>query len=442
MKHGGMVEFDFVEDSQGGRFVASATSTTAVTALLNRGDVHGACRLYEEMGSAMAGDLIMEMRSASANTRKNLAEMFALARDFGSAARVHEMDNSWQEAAAHWQRAGDHQAAARAHTRAGDKQEAAAAFERDGQLDAALNLYEQSGDEEGQAEVLARQERFAEAAQIYARVGNLRGEVEMLRLVPNSDPVRVWAVRRLVFLLEKYGYKNEAVQLLVDTMQHCPPAQADAEIPYTLLRLLQELGRHDNAQRVQEFIDAQQSAPQSEAPALAQPETTTEIPKGALNPFGALRSGTPDESTQSGDAAYGYLKAIPIFAELDLSDMRSLYRISEELVFAPQSTLIEQGMTSPGLAVIVEGQVDVVVKGADGAEKKVNALGPGATIGEISLVRDAPTSARVVATSEVRALTIPRDRFQRYLYNHEHAALRIYRLFTQNLADRVAELTG
>jgi tetratricopeptide (TPR) repeat protein len=427
MMHAGMVEFDFVEDSDGGRFVATSMSTGAVMSLLAKGDMAGACQVFEEVGAALADDLIREMRSASTQTRSLLAEMFTHARDFGAAARVLEMDNNWQAAAAMWERAGDHQAAARAHSRSGNSSQAAAAFERSGQLDVALNLYEQSGDEEGRAEILARQGRYAEAAQVYAHVGNLRGEVEMLRLVPNGDPARLWSAKRLTFLLEKYGYKS-------------PPAQADPEVPYTLLRLLQELGRHENANRVQAFIESQKGAKPPQ-PQGHQPEATAEIPEGAINPFGALKDASGDDPSSGGDAAYGYLKAIPIFAELDLADMRSLYRICEELLFEPRATIIEQGMSSPGLAVIVEGEVEVRVVSGD-TEKRVNSLGPGATLGEISLVRDAPTSARVIATSEVRALTIPRDRFQRFLYNHESAALRIYRLFTQNLADRVAELTG
>jgi CRP-like cAMP-binding protein len=78
-----------------------------------------------------------------------------------------------------------------------------------------------------------------------------------------------------------------------------------------------------------------------------------------------------------------------------------------------------------------------VVSVQGSATKPLATLGPGAYVGEISLVDDAPTSARVVAKSPVRALVISREKFQQYLYSHETAALRIYTLFTKTLSERL-----
>jgi CRP-like cAMP-binding protein len=72
----------------------------------------------------------------------------------------------------------------------------------------------------------------------------------------------------------------------------------------------------------------------------------------------------------------------------------------------------------------------------------VNTLTAGAYAGEISLVRDAPTSAAVVARSPVRALLVAKQAFDHYLFEHPNAAIAIYRLFAQNLADRVQALSS
>jgi CRP-like cAMP-binding protein len=48
----------------------------------------------------------------------------------------------------------------------------------------------------------------------------------------------------------------------------------------------------------------------------------------------------------------------------------------------------------------------------------------------------------VRARTAVRALRITRAGFQHYLDTHEAAALRIYRLFTRNLAARVRALSA
>ena len=53
-------------------------------------------------------------------------------------------------------------------------------------------------------------------------------------------------------------------------------------------------------------------------------------------------------------------------------------------------------------------------------------------------MQDAPVSAQVRARTAVRALRITRAGFQHYLDTHDAAALRIFRLFTHNLAARGA----
>ena len=61
-----------------------------------------------------------------------------------------------------------------------------------------------------------------------------------------------------------------------------------------------------------------------------------------------------------------------------------------------------------GLFVIVDGMVEVF-GGPDVSSRLLNTMGAGAYVGEISLVRDTPTSARVTARTQVKALYISTD---------------------------------
>ncbi len=81
--------------------------------------------------------------------------------------------------------------------------------------------------------------------------------------------------------------------------------------------------------------------------------------------------------------------------------------------------------------------------GGSGAEARLlNTLGVGGYVGEISLLLDGPTSARVTARSAVKALFISREAFTQYLFNTPAAAAKIYRLFSNNLAERVRALSA
>ena len=58
---------------------------------------------------------------------------------------------------------------------------------------------------------------------------------------------------------------------------------------------------------------------------------------------------------------YAHLKAIPIFGELSLPDLRDLYRAAQEVSYPVGSSIIEQGAPSRGLVVLTDGKVDVVI---------------------------------------------------------------------------------
>jgi len=88
------------------------------------------------------------------------------------------------------------------------------------------------------------------------------------------------------------------------------------------------------------------------------------------------------------------------------------------------------------------GATNVLRSGSKPADaRRLNTLGVGGYLGEISLLLDGPTSARVTARTNVKALFISREAFRQYVANTPTAALRIYRLFSTNLAERVRTLS-
>ncbi|MBI5542673.1 MAG: cyclic nucleotide-binding domain-containing protein [Deltaproteobacteria bacterium] len=474
----GTVEFDFVGDDDGGSFVATSQVLPMLTQLLASGNIEEAVRLYEGADPSVGRDLLAQVKTLSTQSQKNLGQMFVLARDFSSAARIFEIAKRPAEAAKMFEQGGDFAAAARMYEMAGENGKAAAAKERAGDVAGALALFQKAGPTEAMAECLNRAQRYFEAAQVYQKLGNARAEVEMLRMVPIEDPSRIPAVKRLSDLLERHGHMASSAQLLMETLQSVPAAQTDTELMSALARRLEVMGRQDQAARVRAFLNKQgalaakpaapilpaHGAPVAEPPSAAKPAAVrspviaapevVSAPRPARggDPFANLIdpfSGAPvgEEDAVPADAAesaapakqvdaYGQLKAIPIFGELALQDMKDLYRFCTAAQWPAGTTLIEQGEQGKGLIVIIQGQVQVVSV-VGGTTKPLAMLGPGAYVGEISLVDDAPTSARVVSQTPVRALVISRERFQQYLYAHETAALRIYTLFTRTLAERL-----
>jgi tetratricopeptide (TPR) repeat protein len=415
-------DFEFVDGDDGGKFVSAGGSINTLRGLVGRGLVDEATAIYEELGGSLADALLDEAKVASSTTRTCIAEVFARARDFSRAARVFEMGNRHQDAGANHEKAGDFLSAAGAWQRANEPQKAAAAFERAGRTDLAMPLYQQSGAGESTAECLARQGRYLDAAASYRQMGNMHAEVELLRGVPLMDAQRPAAVVRLAELMAHYGHAAQAVPVLLETARSNPAAQNDQALRGLLIKLLDGLGRHEEAARLKQGFAAAQ-APIHTPVAMAMAPTAA------------------DPMTLKAADGYAFLKAIPVFADLTSADMHDLYRIAQEASFPAGATILEQGVPGPGLAVIVTGNVQVLAQG-EGGPRLLNTLGAGGYVGEISLILEGPTSARVVASTPVRSLLITRDSFKQFLFHHEGAAVRIYRLFTVNLAERVRTLSA
>jgi CRP-like cAMP-binding protein len=68
-------------------------------------------------------------------------------------------------------------------------------------------------------------------------------------------------------------------------------------------------------------------------------------------------------------------------------------------------------------------------------------MGPGSPAGEMSLVDDAPTSARVVAEVDGEAFVITRERFQKLLALNDKMGVKLLRFFVQTLARRLRSTT-
>ncbi|MEW5855119.1 MAG: cyclic nucleotide-binding domain-containing protein [Myxococcota bacterium] len=490
----GELEFEFQGDDEAGSFVATGKITQFLRNHLAKGEVQQAARLYESAGPDTATVLIDEAKSASSNTQKNLADMFVLARDFANAARVYEMAKRFADAAKYHEQGRNFDAAARCYEKEGDVAKAAAAYEKAGKIDQALALYQQAGALDAQAECLARAQRFYEAAAIYQKQNNVRSEVEMLRLVPVTDPSRIAAVKRLAEMLARYGHMDQAARLLMETVQQVEAAKNNHDLHLLLIQILEAMGKHDYAARVRNYMAAQLpggtvqqkqlTATAGQAPPVAvsvgapaavavqAPPVVVMSPSAPPGPeagpsvgFGSATASfapPPPEAAQKspisdpfdslsdpfggGGArqeqqvdAYAQLKAIPIFGELNITDMKDLHRICQDVVHQPNQVVIEQGVRGLGLFVILAGQVQVQRVDPSGATTPLATLGAGTYLGEMSLIDDAPTSARVVALTPLRSLFISRERFDHFTYSHETAALRIHRLFNKTLAERLRQ---
>lgn len=125
------------------------------------------------------------------------------------------------------------------------------------------------------------------------------------------------------------------------------------------------------------------------------------------------------------------LREVELLATCTRGELVAVATVAVPAVLPAGSVLTRQGQVG-GLAYVVEtGTCDVVRDG-----RRVLQLGPGAVVGELSLLDGGPRTATVVAATEVSALQIAQRDLQRLL---RHAP-NLRRAVLRSLAERVREV--
>ncbi len=100
------------------------------------------------------------------------------------------------------------------------------------------------------------------------------------------------------------------------------------------------------------------------------------------------------------------LRRIPMFSGCSHKELARLARAGDEIAMTAGTLLAEQGQTGREAFVVLEGTVSVRRNG-----RKVATLGPGAIVGELSLLDHGPRTATVVCDTDVRVFVIAQRHF-------------------------------
>ena len=119
------------------------------------------------------------------------------------------------------------------------------------------------------------------------------------------------------------------------------------------------------------------------------------------------------------------LGALPLFADLDDTQLDRLAAATTEFEAPAGQALIERGRAGSGMFVLEEGAA--VVEAPEGTRE----LGPGDVFGERALLgEDIERTARVRARTDVRCLAIARPEIERLLAEDPRVASRLGQLST------------
>ena len=116
----------------------------------------------------------------------------------------------------------------------------------------------------------------------------------------------------------------------------------------------------------------------------------------------------------------------PVFGADDLARLR---RFGQARAYSPGEALTRAGAVSPGMFVILAGEVDATGRDANGHAALMVTHGPGSVSGELAALSGRPALVDAVAQNRVEALVIAPDRLHDLLVEEAELGERIMRLF-------------
>ena len=115
-----------------------------------------------------------------------------------------------------------------------------------------------------------------------------------------------------------------------------------------------------------------------------------------------------DASAVSEDLS-GLLGKAPLFSEFSRDDIQSLAEYMGLYRAQPGETIIREGDNGDFMLLIVRGEVDILKKGFAREQQHMTSVGPGMTIGEMSMIDGEPRFATCRTTQPTTFAVLTRD---------------------------------
>jgi CRP/FNR family cyclic AMP-dependent transcriptional regulator len=131
------------------------------------------------------------------------------------------------------------------------------------------------------------------------------------------------------------------------------------------------------------------------------------------------------------DPKVDLLASVPLFAGLGRGELEELARLVDEIDVPANHVLMRQGDLGSEMFVVVSGELDI-----DRDGRTINRQGPGAAVGEMSLLSEGARTATVRTLGPTRLLVLGHREFHSLMDAHPTVRMRIL----EGLADKVRNL--
>lgn len=132
----------------------------------------------------------------------------------------------------------------------------------------------------------------------------------------------------------------------------------------------------------------------------------------------------------------------PLFEGLSAQEVKAMCSFMTCYAAERGSVLMHEGEQGNALLVVLTGSVDVVKRKVDGEKVHVATLGPGQTLGEMSLIDGQPRFASCIADEPVDFALLTRAALNEILMTHPRLGNKILLLLLSLFTERLRHAVG
>ena len=412
---------------------------------ITAGNVEQAADLYSRCQDDIGYSLINAI-PRDQKIRRATAKMFYMAKDFEKAALIFEQAEEFDKAAVLYEKCEDYAMAAEMYSRVEQFDKAAAMFEKAGNYDQAAQIFTQIQDFERAAVNFERAINNFLAGKMYFKLGKYNKAVELLQKVKYGDHTYFEATALIGAILAKNGYIDMAVRKYESVIKETHLDESSVDVYYDLALLYGNKGAAKESMEILEKIVDFNMNFKDAVLVLDRLKSG-----GAIDSDGEVIELVPVEEGEEPSAAakaqggdgivavmegFEFLKDTPLFQELNLQEMKSLFNICETRKYEPGEPIIEQDKPGRALFIVKTGKVKVE-RIESQLVRLLTELGSGAHVGEMSLIDDAPTSAQVTAIEPTSVFEISRIKFNKLMDSNDRLHVKVTRSFIRTLNERL-----
>src|SRR5688572_6366631 len=148
------------------------------------------------------------------------------------------------------------------------------------------------------------------------------------------------------------------------------------------------------------------------------------------------------KGTAFADEIFGLVGRSPFFVEFSREDISILAGYMDVYRSKPGEVIIRETDGGDFMLLVIEGSVDILKRGMRGEQQHMTSVGPGMTLGEMSMIDGEPRFATCVATEPTVFAVLHRDDMAKIILDHAGLGSKILVKLVSMLSARLRQTSA